>query len=204
MANAIGAFEPTYPKPKTVQPRRMTFNGFYKKYIDPGYDATAGIKYEFCNGLIEKTTAMNRRELFIVRALTDFFYQLKYRVGSNIGGTVVNELETWTSETNWRRPDWAYVTDAQINSGRADDAIVPEFMVEMLSKNDDILVVQKKIYEYFRIGVKVLWIIYPQLRVVHVYTSTKRITVCEDDTDICSAAPVLPEFEISIYDIFKI
>ncbi len=203
MASATLSFEPKYAQPKVVEPRRITFNTFYKKYIDPGNSAAAGIKYEFCDGLIEKTTAMNRKELFIIRALTDLFYRLKYKVGNPIGGTVVNELETWTSETKWRRPDWAYVTDAQIDSGRGDVAVIPEFMVEMLSKNDDILVVQKKVYEYFDIGVKVLWIIYPNLRVVHVYNSTKKITVCEDDTDICSAAPVLMDFNISIGDLFK-
>lgn len=76
-------------------------------------------------------------------------------------------------------------------------------MVEIISKNDDVLVVQKKVYEYFDIGVKVLWIIYPKLRLVHVYTSTKNITVCEDDGDICSAASVLNDFKISIVDLFR-
>ena len=203
MTVALRTAHPKYAEPKVVEPRRMTFNTFYKKYIDPGNSAAAGIKYEYCNGFIEKTTAMNRKELFIIRALTDLFYRLKYKVGNAIGGTVVNELETWTTETRWRRPDWAYVTDAQIDSGRDDDAVVPEFMVEMLSKNDDILVVQKKVYEYFEVGVKVLWIIYPNLRVVHVYTSTKNITVCEDHTDICSGAPVLMDFNISIGELFK-
>ena len=200
MANIIGRFESKYVQPRVVEAPRMTFQTFYKKYIEPGNSAVGGVKYEYCNGFVEQTTTMSPKKLFLVQHLTGLFYRMKQETG----GTIVNELETWTSEVSWRKPDWAYVTDAQINSGRADDAIVPEFMVEMLSKNDDILVVQKKIYEYFRIGVRVLWIIYPQLRVVHVYTSTKRITVCEDDTDICSAAPVLPEFEISIYDLFKI
>jgi Uma2 family endonuclease len=199
MANAIGSLELRYAAPKAVEPRRMTFTAFYKKYIDPGESAVEGFKYEFCNGIIEKTSSMNRKELFILEHLTDLFYQMKYKVG----GTVVNELETWTSETQWRRPDWAYVTKEQIRSGKDDKAIVPEFMVEIISKNDDLLVVQKKVYEYFSVGVKVLWLIFPKLKVVHVYTSTKNITVCESDEDICSAAPVLVDFNITISDLFK-
>ncbi len=199
MTVALGNFEPKYAKPKVVEQRRMTFTTFYKKYIDPGNSAVAGVKYEYCNGYIEKTTAMNRKELFILEHLTDLFYQLKRKVG----GTVVNELETWTTETRWRRPDWAYVSKQQIVDGRNDQPVIPEFMVEIISKNDDVLVVQKKVYEYFDIGVKVLWIIYPKLRLVHVYTSTKNITVCEDDDDICSATPVLNDFKISIVDLFK-
>ncbi len=199
MTVALKTAHPKYAQPKVVEPHRMTFPVFYKKYIDPGNSAAAGVKYEYNNGYIEKTSNMNRKELFIIKALNKLFFKLE----NKIGGTVVNELETWTSETQWRRPDWAYVSDEQIALGKDDKAIVPEFMVEIISKNDDVLVVQKKVYEYFSVGVKVLWIIYPNLRLVHVYTSTKNITVCEDEDDICSAAPVLADFNISIVELFK-
>ncbi len=189
MVSAIGKYKP----------KRLTFQTFYKNYIDPGESAVQGFKYEFCNGFIEKTNSMNRKELFLIKALNKLFFKLEDKVG----GTVVNELETWTSETQWRRPNWAYVSNEQINLGKDDKAIVPEFMVEIISKNDDTLVVQKKVYEYFSVGVKVLWLIFPKLKVVHVYTSTKNITVCESDEDICSAAPVLMDFNITIADLFK-
>ena len=199
MTVALRTAQPKYAEPKVVEPRHMTFNTFYKKYIDPGNSVAAGIKYEYCNGYVEKTSSLNSKDLFIVKHLTDSFYKRKH----DTDGTTVNNLEIWTSAIRWRKSDWAYVTDKQIIDGRNDKPVVPEFMVEMLSKNDDILVVQKKVYEYFEVGVKVLWIIYPNLRVVHVYTSTKNITVCEDDTDICSAAPALMDFNISIGELFK-
>ncbi len=192
-------FERKYAKPKVVEPRRITFKTFYKKYIHPGNSALYGVKYEFCNGYVEKTSSLTSKDLFIVKHLTDSFYKRKHETG----GTTVNNLETWTSETCWRRPYWAYVTKQQIADGHNDKTVIPKFMVEIISKNDDVLVVQKKVYEYFDIGVKVLWIIYPNLKVVHVYTSTKNIMVCEDDDDICSAAPVLNDFKISIADLFK-
>lgn len=143
MANIIGRFKPKYVQSKVVEAPRMTFQTFYKKYIEPGNSAVGGVKYEYCNGFVEQTTTMNPKKLFLVQHLTGLFYRMKQKTD----GTIVNELETWTSKVSWRKPDWAYVTQEQIALGRNDEPIVPEFMVEMLSKNDDILVVQKKIRE---------------------------------------------------------
>jgi hypothetical protein len=41
----------------------------------------------------------------------------------------------------------------------------------------------------------------PENEAVHVYTSGKNVKICTE-SDICSAAPVLPSFEISALDIF--
>jgi hypothetical protein len=41
----------------------------------------------------------------------------------------------------------------------------------------------------------------PESKTVHVYSSKKNVTICYDN-DICSAKPILDEFEISVNDIF--
>jgi hypothetical protein len=43
----------------------------------------------------------------------------------------------------------------------------------------------------------------PQSKTVHIYTSRKNVTICYE-TDICSAKPVLEDFEISVNDIFEV
>ena len=55
--------------------------------------------------------------------------------------------------------------------------------------------------DYLRADVSVIWQIYPDLQVVHVYNGNKMTLLMNDD--LCSAAPVLPEFVISVNDIFK-
>ena len=115
------------------------------------------------------------------------------------GGTIISEVETWTSDTQFRRPDVSYWTRQQ----QLDEVeSVPLFAVEIISKNDAINVVNTKVLEYFKSGVKVLWHIFPEQRMVYVFTSPSQITVCFED-DICSAAPVLMDFEISVNGIFK-
>lgn len=102
-----------------------------------------------------------------------------------------------------RRPDIAYFTREQIRLGRVNkEDVIPEFVIEVISTNDQILQVRKKLNEYFKNGVKVVWLVYPNEQEVEVFTSYKQVKICTGD-DICSASPVLPDFEISVSDIFK-
>jgi len=54
-----------------------------------------------------------------------------------------------------------------------------------------------------REGVKVVWNIVPDHEIVYVYTSRKSVKICTDD-DVCSAASVLPEFDIKVSEKFVI
>ena len=100
-----------------------------------------------------------------------------------------------------RRPDVAYLTKEQIVSTKQGEDEIPEFAIEIISGSDKANKVEAKTIEYFKHGVKVLWLIYPDNKTVQVYTSLKQAQICTDD-DICSAKPVLEDFEIKVSDIF--
>ena len=102
----------------------------------------------------------------------------------------------------FRSPDIAYFTREQIRLGRINEVdIIPEFAIEVISTNDQIRQVRNKLNEYFKNGVKVVWLVYPNEQEVEVFTSYKQVKICTGD-DICSASPVLPDFEISVSAIF--
>jgi Uma2 family endonuclease len=180
------------PHTQTEMPRRISLATFLKKYREGGN----GVKYEFNNGIIEKTDAMKKDEIFIFKNLFRVFMHTK---AFSEGAIIVSEVETWTSDTQFRKPDISYWTEEQQND---EIESVPLFAIEVISKNDLINVVNNKVLEYFKSGVKVLWHIFPEQRMVYVFTSPKNITVCFED-DICSAAPVLMDFEMSVNGIFK-
>jgi hypothetical protein len=48
---------------------------------------------------------------------------------------------------------------------------------------------------------KVTWIIYSEYQMVEVYISAKNVVICTD-SDVCSASPVLDDFEIKVDDLF--
>ena len=79
---------------------------------------------------------------------------------------------------------------------------IPAFVIILISQNDKVGDIQEKISEYFKAGVggvplKVVWLVFPEEKSVHVYTSRRDVKICIEN-DICSAAPVLPDFEIGL------
>ena len=100
-----------------------------------------------------------------------------------------------------RQPNIAYFTDGQIQESRLGEDIIPAFVVEVISPTDDAEAAETKISEYFKAGVRVVWQIYPGNQLMYIYTSRKDVTICLED-DICSAAPVLPDFAVSINTLF--
>lgn len=77
----------------------------------------------------------------------------------------------------------------------------PEFVIEIISKTDNINRVTKKVQNYREAKVAVIWHIFPDLEEVHIYKGTNMVTLTGND--ICSAAPTLPDFKIAVDDIFK-
>jgi hypothetical protein len=79
---------------------------------------------------------------------------------------------------------------------------IPAFEIILISEYDKVGDIQEKISEYFKAGAggvpqKVIWLVFPEEKSVHVYTSRRDVKICIEN-DICSAAPVLPEFEIGL------
>lgn len=185
---------PKYSPYEPKKPRRIPFETFYKKY-EKGWK---GYKYEWNDGIIEKTTAMKLKEIHVVNNLQKRFFELDL----NTKGMLSSETEVWTSKIQWRKPDIAYFSNEQIKIGAEGENTIPLFVIEVLSTFDPINIVTNKLIEYFKAGVQTVWHIFPEQKLIYVFTSVKNITVCEGE-DICSATPALPEFNIMAQDIFK-
>ncbi len=184
------------PQPKMEKPpRRVPLDVFLEKYRK----GANGFKLEWNNGLIEKTVAMKQSENYISQNLLIEFIKL----GLNNQGMLLQEVEVWTSDTQWRKPNMAYFTQAQIRMAVDKTNAIPEFVIEVISTFDPINVVTTKVIDYFKAGVKVLWHIFPEQKMVYVFHSPKHIAVFEAE-ELCSAAPVLPTFVLSVDDIFKL
>ena len=161
------------------------------------WESEDGFKYEWNDGELIKFVGMNRKQVFIYEALNQLFIEK----GLWKTGTLISEYDVQLSGIQMRRPDVAYLTKEQIASTKQGEDEIPEFAIEIISGHDKANKVEEKTIEYFKAGVKVLWLIFPDNKTVQVYTSLKQAQICTDD-DICSAKPVLEDFEISVNDIF--
>ncbi len=173
-------------------PSKISLAAFQRKYLS----RKDNFKYEWVNGIVEKTPrTMNRNQTLIIQRLQRLFLTTKaHREMSEL----VAELDMFLPTANrTRRADFGVLTAKQVVASVNDDMSPAHFVIEIISKNDQINEVGQKLIEYFNNGVEVVWVIFPTLKKVEIYRSLRDVTVCYD-ADICSAAPVLPDFQISV------
>lgn len=180
---------------ETKEPRANPLPRTLEEFV--GWEPEDGFKYEWNDGELIKFIGMNKTQVFIYEVLNQFFIEK----GFWKLGTLVSEYDVQLTGIQMRRPDIAYLTKEQIKRTRQGDDEIPEFVIEIISGSDNAYKLEEKVTEYFKAGVKVLWLIYFETKSVHVYTSRKQVKICTDD-DICSAKPVLSEFEISVNQLF--
>lgn len=106
-----------------------------------------------------------------------------------------------------RRPDVAFVSSERWPLDReipeeGDWEVVPDLCVEVISPHDLFDDVTRKLAEYFRYGVKQVWIVWPAERQVHVYSSINSRTILSGE-DVLSGAELLPGFNISLEALFR-
>ena len=156
-------------------------------------------RYEYNNGIIEKTETMKFKEQYIFLNLQRLFITTP---AFKEEGLLVQELEVWTSESQWRKPDVSFITSPQIEAATEENEPIPEFIIEVISKNDKINEVKNKVDEYFSAGVKILWHIFPELKKVEIYRSADKSETFSKN-GICSAEPVIEGFKITVADVFS-
>jgi Uma2 family endonuclease len=106
-----------------------------------------------------------------------------------------------------RRPDVAFVTymrwPAQRPQPIDDNAwdVVPDIAIEVVSPHDLAESQLGKIIEYFEAGVRLVWVVYPRYRQVHVFESARAVRVLTD-SDVLDGGQVLPGFLLPLLELF--
>jgi Uma2 family endonuclease len=162
------------------------------------WEPTDGFKYEWNDGELIRFTGMKRKHLQLIKRLNRLFLTT---ASHQQGAELIAEQDVQLTGIQMRRPDMAFFTDEQIQSSD-DDEPIPAFCIEVISSNDQLNDVKAKLREYFKHGVQVVWIIMPEQDMVEVYTSVKNVVICTD-ADVCSAKPVLDDFQISVSELLK-
>lgn len=79
--------------------------------------------------------------------------------------------------------------------------VIPNLATEVVSPSNTQQEVLDKLVDYFRAGVSLVWVIYPQHRQVYVYTTMKDVRVL-DQTDTLDGGEVIPGFQLSLATLF--
>ena len=103
-----------------------------------------------------------------------------------------------------RIPDVAFVSWDRYPKGRKRVPIpdlAPDLAVEVLSKSNTKAEMRRKLADYFRAGVRLVWYVDPRARTVTVYTAPDRSVVLGED-QVLDGGDVLPGFALPIREWF--
>lgn len=104
-----------------------------------------------------------------------------------------------------RIPDVAFIAWDRFPNSRVPEAKVPEVVpnlaVEMLSRGNTVLEIERKLKEYFLAGVDLVWLVDLETRGVRVYTSPDDSTLLAA-ADTFDGGTVLPGFSVAVADLF--
>lgn len=104
-----------------------------------------------------------------------------------------------------RAPDAAFITRERIGENRPERGfwpVAPDLAVEVMSPNDTAEEIESKIREYFAAGTRLIWVIYPSSRTVHVYASAQQSRILSTHETL-DGGELLPGFACEIAQIFR-
>ena len=106
-----------------------------------------------------------------------------------------------------RRPDVAFVSAEKWPLNRpipesGDWELIPDLAVEVISPNDVFQDVLAKMREYFRLGVKQVWIVLPVDREIYVYDSPRDLCILTADNELDGGA-LLPGLRLQVGSLFQ-
>ena len=161
--------------------------------------------YEFIDGrVVEKP--MGAYECWLAAIICK---QLNRFIDDTLLGRVVAHMifDLRPTVDRERRPDVAFVSFERWARNRGVPrtrswAVVPDLAIEVVSPTNTADEVAEKLDEYFLLGVRIVWVVYPRQCMVYAYTSPKEVRVLTMG-DVLDGGDVLPGFRLPVEKIFE-
>jgi Uma2 family endonuclease len=81
-------------------------------------------------------------------------------------------------------------------------SVPPDLVVEVLSPSDVSYEVDRRVQDYLSAGVKLVWVVHPQSRSVHVYRPGGQGVILSERDEL-DGEQVLPGFRLPVREIFR-
>jgi Uma2 family endonuclease len=124
---------------------------------------------------------------------------------NHLGATMVETGFLLTTQPDTvRSPDVSFIAAEKIPAGGLPDGYIsgpPDLAIEVVSPNDTASMIQDKVQDYLIHGTQLVWVVYPQQRMVIVYhpDGTARTL---GETNPLSGEAAVPGFSCRVGDIF--
>ena len=98
--------------------------------------------------------------------------------------------------------DMAFVSHERASDERLSGwaTIAPDLAVEVVSPSNEAKDIRKKIRQLLNAGTSLIWVVYPDMRIVDAHTTAGATTF--EENDVLTGGDILPGFEVRVADIF--
>jgi len=176
--------------------------------LEPETESRLPDRYEVVNGEVVELPPMSTFSAEVANRIRDEL--ALYCRTSRLGRTrndMLFHVPLAADPSRSRRPDVTFISFDRWPENRPlpyrgePMEVIPELIVEVASPNDEAEDLLAKAHEYLEAGARLVWLVYPRLRVVHAYESpTKpRVFTVADDLD---GGTVLPDFRVPMVQLF--
>jgi Uma2 family endonuclease len=103
-----------------------------------------------------------------------------------------------------RKPDVSFVRFGRLPNEEPSDAydnLAPDWAIEVVSPGDTVLELEEKIEEYLTAGVRLVWVINPDRKVVKVYAPGHPIAEFRNSDEL-TGDDVMPKFRCQVSSLF--
>lgn len=138
------------------------------------------------------------------RVLLDLTMSLaKFLEHTPIGEVLISENVYALGPTTRRSPDVAVILGDRYSElkGSTVIRIIPEIAAEVLSPEEPVLGLHRKLKQYFAAGVKEVWLIDPESRTAEIWTEPRLPEQELAGSDVITT-PLLPGFSLPLQELF--
>ncbi len=103
-----------------------------------------------------------------------------------------------------RAPDVSFISNEALQREHDPQGFfpgAPDRAVEVVSPSDRMAYVEQKVREYLAAGCKLVWVVLPQTKTIHVHRTPKQIEVLSVGETL-TGEPVIPSFSVPVEEIF--
>jgi Uma2 family endonuclease len=159
-------------------------------------------RFELADGiLVEKVMGFEESLLAVAIGVWLHEFVMPRRLGLVTGEAGMMELSSGLV----RIPDVSFISWDQIPGRKVPKEPIPKLAptlaVEVVSKGNTLAEIKRKLREYFKAGVLLVWIVDPKKRTIAVHTSPKNPTILNESQTL-DGGEVLPGFKLPLRDLF--
>jgi Uma2 family endonuclease len=151
-------------------------------------------RFELIDGeIIEKIPTEEHGVLSVLMAARILMFDEQHQLGGRVG--VEARYRTPEDRRNSRMPDVSFTSTARLLPITRKGAIpqMPDLAIEVKSPDDSVMLLRLKAAYYLANGTRMVWLIFPEQRLVEVY---------RPDMDVLEGGDVLPGFTLALQHIF--